>query len=203
MIRAVIFDVGGVLVDYDLQTDQQYVQKALGLDDATITAIWEDLVLMMGRDNKSEHEFWQHITAAYAVPNSNKTKGLLYRSYAQAMQLRPAILAYAAALRTKGLRTAIVSNTIAPHAAALSSTGVFGGFDPIVLSHEVGLRKPDEDIYRYALDLLGIMPNEAIFIDDTPEWAEGARRIGIPTVIAKGTAQIIQSIDEILQQNKL
>ncbi len=52
-------------------------------------------------------------------------------------------------------------------------------FDELVLSCEHGLLKPEIEIYELALDAAGVLPGEALFVDDNPANVEGARRAGL------------------------
>ena len=56
------------------------------------------------------------------------------------------VIALVSNLRKLGLKLAILSNTIEPHAKALRALGLYDGFDKVFLSHEVGMHKPDADI---------------------------------------------------------
>ncbi|WP_373072167.1 HAD family hydrolase [Zeaxanthinibacter enoshimensis] len=52
-------------------------------------------------------------------------------------------------------------------------------FEQFYLSHEIGLRKPEEAVFRYVLEENKLKPEETLFIDDTLEHVEAARRLGI------------------------
>lgn len=198
MITAVIFDVGGVLIKYNQQADQEFVRKALGTSSETVAAIWKDLAETMGHSNMSEPAFWQYVATLYNLGLPKPLDNLLSRSFGKATEPQMAMLKYAASLRARGLKTAILSNTIAPHATAARESGVLDGFDPVVLSYAVGMRKPHAAIYHHTLELLGVSPQQALFIDDTSEMLEGGGRIGMHTVLAKDPAQIIRSAEALL-----
>ncbi|OGD18138.1 MAG: hypothetical protein A2W03_05410 [Candidatus Aminicenantes bacterium RBG_16_63_16] len=56
-------------------------------------------------------------------------------------------------------------------------------FDDYVLSYELGVMKPDAEIYRVALEKAGAPPAECVFIDDMEENIEGAAALGIPGIL--------------------
>ena len=70
-------------------------------------------------------------------------------------------------------------------------------FDLFVSSCYVGLRKPDEKIYRLALDLIQKAPDECCFIDDRPENIEGAAKVGIRTVLMRDAAQLKKDLQSL------
>ncbi len=84
----------------------------------------------------------------------------------------------------------LLSNTNAVHVAAFdailmstcgyNSIGHF--FDKVYYSHLVGLRKPDEKIFRLILDQNDFQPEHTLFIDDSPQHIETAARLGIRTI---------------------
>lgn len=83
-------------------------------------------------------------------------------------------------LRASGVRTVLVSNSWG--GAAYEDEVMELLFDHRVVSGEVGLRKPDAAIYHHALELAGLAPDAAVFIDDLPLNCDGARAVGIAAI---------------------
>jgi len=79
-------------------------------------------------------------------------------------------------LRTKGIRTAVVSNIPWDIRQALAAFGT--GADEYVLSFEVGVVKPDPRIFEIALDLLGVEPGHTLMVGDSVENDGAARELG-------------------------
>ncbi|MGV1757738.1 HAD family hydrolase [Rhizobium sp. A22-96] len=74
------------------------------------------------------------------------------------------------ALRARGLKTAIISNGHTKvQSAKIEITGLKDAVDLVVISEDVGLRKPDPRIFRLAAERLGVAPAQCIFIGDNPE----------------------------------
>lgn len=98
-------------------------------------------------------------------------------------------------------KTAVLSNANGPFLrSVLQRTGLIKLFDEIVISSEVGLMKPDPKIYKYALKVLGVKAQEAVFIDDSPPRAEGASKVGIKTIVYKDFLQMKSELEKILEQ---
>jgi putative hydrolase of the HAD superfamily len=86
-------------------------------------------------------------------------------------------------LRRHGVRTALVSNADAMEVAAYGSSPLAGRFDAEVFSCEVGLVKPEAEIYLQALRAIGLDASECIFVGDGgSNELEGARSVGLRTV---------------------
>jgi FMN phosphatase YigB (HAD superfamily) len=80
----------------------------------------------------------------------------------------------------KQAKLAIISNTNELHIRAVRRKfRILDNFDTLVFSYEVGLLKPDERIFREALQLVRSQPGECIFVDDLPENVAAAEQVGI------------------------
>jgi putative hydrolase of the HAD superfamily len=105
--------------------------------------------------------------------------GLLDRMFAATILSQP-MLELLRQLRAAGVRTALLSN----------SWGVTGYptqlfpelFDAVVISAEVGMRKPEERIFRHAAQLLGLPPGECVFVDDLEANVLAAEALGMTGV---------------------
>ncbi|MBU4589516.1 MAG: HAD-IA family hydrolase [Candidatus Omnitrophica bacterium] len=65
---------------------------------------------------------------------------------------------------------------------------IFNEFDKLVLSYEVGYRKPAPEIYKVALDFARVGPEKAFYIDDRRDLIEGAGKLGIKGMVFDGEA---------------
>jgi HAD superfamily hydrolase (TIGR01509 family) len=75
-------------------------------------------------------------------------------------------------------------------------------FDPVVLSSEQSLWKPNRELYTLALELAGVPAENAAFIDDRVDFLEGARDVGFSRLILMGRERVpdgIQAIDDLAQ----
>jgi HAD superfamily hydrolase (TIGR01509 family) len=63
-------------------------------------------------------------------------------------------------------------------------------FDVVVPSAKVGLAKPEPEIYQLTLDLLGLKPDETLFIDDLPRNTTAAEALGIPSIVFESPTQL-------------
>jgi putative hydrolase of the HAD superfamily len=84
--------------------------------------------------------------------------------------------------RSRGRRVAIVSNCSRQTRAVIAEHRLEEAVDAVVLSCDVGIAKPDPGIFEAALDAIDVPAEHAIFVDDVPEFLDGARALGIRTV---------------------
>jgi putative hydrolase of the HAD superfamily len=130
------------------------------------------------RGECSSGEFEQRLASMLVRNDGGQVlpDGLLTRMFAASV---PCEQMYAAmrALHTAGLRTCLLSNSWGHDAYPRE---VFGGmFHAVVISAEVGMRKPEERIYRHAAELIGLPPAECVFIDDLEANVRAAEAIGM------------------------
>ena len=104
------------------------------------------------------------------------------------------------AIRGHGIQTGILSNMYGSSADLLRAGGHYDGFDPIVLSYQEGLAKPDPVFYQIALDKLGLQADQILFIDDQKRFIEAAQKLGFQTIQANSEDQIVADTQRILKE---
>jgi putative hydrolase of the HAD superfamily len=104
--------------------------------------------------------------------------GLLSRLFA-GMRPEPAMFALAEELRSLGVAVALLSNS---WGNSYPRDRIDSLFDPVVISGEVGLRKPWAPIYELTLSRLGLPAQRVLFVDDAVPNVEGARAVGMPAL---------------------
>ena len=103
-----------------------------------------------------------------------------------------------AELKSAGYRVFVLSNMSKEYIEYLRKMPVYSHFDGDVISCEVGLTKPEKEIYTLLLERFGLEPSQTMFIDDRKENVEAAAEVGIvPFHFCTANAQ--QSCDEIRQ----
>ena len=104
--------------------------------------------------------------------------GLLHRMFA-GFDLVPAMYDLVRKAKAAGLRTGLLSNSWGDSYSRESWDELF---DVIVISGEVGMRKPEKRIYRRAAEALGLTPQECVFVDDISVNVRAARDFGMTAV---------------------
>jgi putative hydrolase of the HAD superfamily len=122
-------------------------------------------------------------------------EGLLTRMFAGSTMALP-MQAAVQAIRAAGLSTALLSNSwgMADYPRHLFP----GMFDVVVISGEVGMRKPEERIFRHAAGLLGLDPAECVFIDDIEVNTKAAEAIGMTAIVHHDPVATLAHLGELL-----
>ena len=76
---------------------------------------------------------------------------------------------------------------------------LYGTFDKVYYSHEIGLRKPDEEIFKFVIKKEKIIPTETFFIDDSIQHTNSAKKLGIKTYNLNNKEDIINLFPDIIQ----
>ena len=101
-------------------------------------------------------------------------------------------------LSRSGCGLGILSNTCGPHWDHLTRTAGYGvlttGIDTIVLSHEVGCRKPEREIFDIAARMAGVAPERIFFTDDIPEHVHAARAAGWDAEVFTGATALADAL---------
>jgi 2-haloacid dehalogenase len=189
--RAIIFDFGGVVVHWDprrvyrrfLQTDEAIDEffREVGFhrwnaDQDRGGRTWDEAVAELSQNFPHRHElirayhdFWEDSIAGPI----EETVRILER------------------LRDSGYRLIGLSNWSAEKFALTRQRyDLFDLFDEIIVSGEVGIMKPEREIFDLTLHRLGLRADECLFIDDSARNVEAAAAIGFPTIHFQSPSQL-------------
>jgi putative hydrolase of the HAD superfamily len=162
MIKAIVFDVGDVLLEVG-KSDIKDIAVLLGVNDLEkVKKVWNELKLEFQRGEIREKKFLQCIAKKLGV-KLKKWKSQLEERFSQRVKRREDVFALAKELAEKGYKIAILSNTIKPHVKHMRKMRYFEAFPLVIFSCEVGMRKPEPRIFRYLLKKLKVKAEECIF----------------------------------------
>lgn len=198
--RAVIFDLGGVVVGSPLHAIAAY-ERELGIPPGAVNRVvvasgpaggWSRLE----RGELTLDEFYPVFEADCAAGGCPIDARVLMARVGAALAPRPAMLDAIARIRAAGLKAAALTNNwiaedegtrvLAPH------------FDVFVESAVVGLRKPDPRIYRLACERLAVTPPETVFLDDIGANLKSARLLGMTTIKVDEPGEALAALERLL-----
>ena len=197
-IEVLLLDVGGVLVPPPDLEQVAAVEQQLALPSGGLYALlYEcDAWRALSTGALQEDAYWQSL-AAGADRDPASLRALAYPLWGPicAQAANAEVIALVRAARTR-VRTAILSNATLGLEDGLRAYGVADLFDPIINSARAGLRKPDPEMFRYALSLLAAPPGAVLFVDDKPRNTRVARELGIPCVDFTGAASLAAALQQ-------
>ena len=190
MIKAVIFDLGRVIVPFDFMRGYARIAELTGIPAEEVSGRIRPtgLVDRLESGQIEPRPFVQELSAALGLTCTYDEFCEIWSSIFLPHTLVPDSLLEAIAKR---YRLVLLSNTNAIHFAMLRENyPILRHFHALVLSHEVGAMKPSPLIYQRAVEAAGCRPEECFFTDDIPEYVEGARKYGIDAVQFQSAEQI-------------
>jgi epoxide hydrolase-like predicted phosphatase len=198
VIRAVVFDIGGVLeITPDLGVHQQW-EAQLGLPAGEILARMSDVWQGGSIGTITLDDVHEALKDRLGLDDEKLAQFMadLWREYLGTANTE--LIEYARRLRPR-YRTGIVSNSFV--GAREREQAAFGFEDlveEIVYSHEAGFSKPDPRIYALICTRLNVPPEQMIFLDDTDACVAGACDAGIHAVRYQDNAQATAEIEKAL-----
>jgi epoxide hydrolase-like predicted phosphatase len=197
-IRAVIFDFGGVIVRTEDRSPRQQLASRLGMTYEQLSDLIfnSDTARRAALGEISTQEHWDAIRIKLGL--SLQEFPAVPRDFWGGDSLDLDLVDYIRSLRPQ-YKIGLLSNAWDDLRDMLENGWKISGvFDTIVISAEVGVVKPDPEIYHIILERLGVAPAEAVFVDDFSENVVGARAVGMHAIRFKNSHQARAELDQIL-----
>jgi len=195
IFKGVLIDFGDTLAYLDEVRNREYEAALVAkLKEFGHDTSLEDLASVLASiylnstkgEMKTLQEFWSLMLTKLRIPDRpvliaalqnvrNDYATMIWKLYDEV----PATLG----ILKKKYKLALVSNCGVGTDKLIQSLGLVGFFDCVTLSYQVGVRKPDKCIYLEALRYLGFRANECVFVADEISDLEGARGIGLETIL--------------------
>jgi epoxide hydrolase-like predicted phosphatase len=194
-IKAIVFDIGGVLEITPPTGWATKWEQALGMEIGEIDRRLADTWRGGSVGSITLDDVERNVAGTLGL-NSEQSQAFMRDLWHEYLgTLNTSLADFFAGLRPR-FKTAIISNSfVAAREREEELYGFTSACDRIFYSHEVGIRKPDPRIYRLACVYLGVQPHEMIFLDDVEAAAEAAREVGIHGIHFRSTAQAIFDIE--------
>ena len=197
-IRAVFFDLGGVIVRTEYQAPRERLAERLNM-------IYEDLNKIVFESDSSRKasigaistdEHWAAVTRRLGRPASESHN--IRAEFFAGDVIDRSLLDFIRSLRPR-YKTGIISNAWPDLRNYLIENKFDDAFDALIVSAEVGVMKPEPKIYQIALEQVKAGPNEAVFVDDMASNIEAARALGMHGILFQNTEQTLNNLKEMLK----
>ena len=178
----IIFDVGGVLLNWNPRTELQKlfpnadVQQMI-IDKIVRNEIWKSY----DAGTLTSRELVSKASSATSIPE--ETLGRMLKLFRDSMTPKEDTVSLVKQLNHEGHSLYVLSNM--PHEMAdflLEKYSFWEEFNGIVFSGHIGKIKPDQAIYAYIMEKYALKPGEAVFIDDMDENLPNAEAAGLRTI---------------------
>ncbi len=178
-IKAIFFDLGGVVLTQNTKARLQTISEVFSVSDKDLESVFKKYnndwstgkitVKIMARKLKNRFKHKK------PIPQLLKTWEETYKK-----KTRPnrELINFIDKLRKK-YQLYLLTNTVDLHHNVNSKRDIFNHFDGVFASFIIGKRKPEQNFYTHVLDELKLKPGECMFIDDINENVEAAKKLGI------------------------
>jgi HAD superfamily hydrolase (TIGR01509 family) len=192
MVRAIIFDCFGVIITDALKA----VIDELDIQNSALSQQIMDVIHVNNRGLLSSHESNQQIADLLGIGVDE------WRNRIKHGEVKDdRVLAYARELKKRGYKTALLSNIGRESLSRrFSANELQDDFDVVVASGDVGVMKPDPEIYKHTAQLLGVALDECVMVDDRETHCAGARAVGMQSVCYDNFHESKRLLEQLLKQ---
>jgi len=197
-IKAVIWDMGGVIMKTEDSLPRENLAKRLGISRLAL----EDLIYGSESGRQAENgtitddEHWNFVAASLGL--SREEIGKVKTEFWAGDRIDQKIVNFIRSLRPSFL-TGLLSNAwLSTRAEITKYFDFLDIFDVVIFSAEVGMSKPDPSIYQLITEKLGISASEAVFMDDLYQNIKVAQKLGMNTIHFKDTDETLSQLNTLL-----
>jgi putative hydrolase of the HAD superfamily len=196
-VKGLLVDFGGVLTTNVFESFRAFCVRE-GLDPDTVKRHFRergealDLLRKLERGELTEEEFSPLFGAVIGVED---TDDLVNRLFAGMGPDEPMIEAVKSAKRA-GIKTGLISNSWGDGRYDRDSFEEM--FDGVVISGEVGMHKPEPEIFLLGAERIGLPAEECVFVDDLRENCAGAEEVGMTAILHRGSEGTLPELERLL-----
>ena len=196
-MKGLLVDFGGVLTTNVFDSFKAFCIKE-GLDPDTVRRLFREEPAALAelraleRGERTEEEFSEHFAPLLGISDP---EGLVDRLFA-GMEADEAMIEAVKTAKRSGIKTGLISNSWGR--GRYDREAFPEMFDGVVISGEVGLHKPEPEIYRLGADQVGLQPEECVFVDDLKENVAGAEAVGMTAILHRGADTTIPRLEDLL-----
>lgn len=186
MLKNVIFDFGGVVCTFsqDAILDDFCTGEAHARLKPVLFRSWQAL-----DEGTADYEEYVAETLKLLDDEDKQIAQRFFREWHRSMRPIPGIWALVGELKARGYGVYLLSNASTWFAGHLDDYPILRLFDGRLISAPEKMAKPEERIYRLALERFGLNAAETLFVDDRAENTEAAERVGIAGYVFDGDAE--------------
>jgi epoxide hydrolase-like predicted phosphatase len=196
-LHALLVDFGGVLTTNVFESFQEF-SVAEGLETEAVRKLFRergeglDLLRQLERGEVEVPDFERRFAPLLGV---RQPEGMVERLFA-GVKPDEAMIDAVRRARAAGVPTGLISNSWG--GTTYDNANIDELFDAVVISGEVGLHKPEPEIFHMGAERLGVAPEECVFVDDLRENCVGAEAVGMTAILHRGAEGTVPELERLL-----
>jgi putative hydrolase of the HAD superfamily len=196
-IKAIIFDLGGVMLSRGLWLFREYLVNNYGVtDEQTVEVFIRKYYKQYFLGNMTEQDFWNSSLSDLGIDEDyRELKRILLNFYTPNIEMFNLV----EKLSQQGYKLYLLSDQTNDWWPELNGKyEISSYFDKSFISSEVKLHKPEREFYLYVLNSINLSASETLFIDDLESNLVPAEELGMNTVLYTDTEDLIKKLDALL-----
>jgi putative hydrolase of the HAD superfamily len=196
-VKGLLIDFGGVLTTNVFDSFKAFCREE-GLPEDSVKKLFRErgeglgLLRRLERGELSAEEFSQQFAPLLGVSPDSLVERLF-----GGIGPDEAMIGAVRRSRAAGIRTGLISNSwgdgLAYDPALMDEL-----FDAVVISGEVGMHKPEPEIFHLGAERIGVAPEDCVFVDDLRENCAGAEAVGMKAILHRGPEGTLPQLEELL-----
>jgi len=199
VIKAVVIDIGGILINENSRESRALVAKKFGFNES---AFWVYAKKVLDRSYRGKLDAKDFFAGLISELELDADASDMVEAWVDGREktssMNDVVLETLEGLRGKYVIGALTNSTILNESIGLRKN-CYGLFDVKVISCEVGTKKPDKKIYEILIKKMAekdVKAEEIVFVDDKPENLGPAEKLGIKTILFEDSEQMIRDFRE-------
>lgn len=203
VIKAILFDLGGVIVNIDFSNFNNVVMSSIPVprDQMTLNQEYSQLSDLYHRGEITDKKFYNQICNSFEIDKNHLTQSIFFNAYNSIiLDFNLDVLEILEKLKyKKKYKLICLSNINSSHFNLLKKKNwkFIKYFDELIFSHEVHLTKPNLDIFKLSIQKADCPAQEILLIDDGLDNIESARKLGIIGIHYKNPKDLIKKLKEL------
>jgi epoxide hydrolase-like predicted phosphatase len=196
-VKGLLVDFGGVLTTNVFDSFRKFC-AAEGIDPNRVKELFREnpealgLVRSLETGDITEEDFSRDFGALLGIDDRDDLVNRMFGYIEPDEQMVEAVKR----ARAAGVRTGLLSNSMG--AGRYDRSAFPELFDGVVISGEVGLHKPQPEIFELACERVGLAPADCVFVDDLRENCDGAEAVGMTALLHRGAEGTLPELEKLL-----
>lgn len=194
-IQAVVFDFGGVIAQADTAQMSNFLINSFHIDKNELSSALRDMQNYVSKGG-SEKQFWEQFAVSKKITLPHDWFDQFGIVIKNSISEIPESVSMVKILQRQGYRTAMLSDVTQYQAEIIRKMGYYDLFSPVLLSYEIGVKKPNPEAFRMLLKKLNLPASSVLFIDDRTENVEAAKKEGIDSIQFTSPLQLQKDLEK-------
>lgn len=198
MIKAVVFDFGGVVFNNVMKYIYEKTSEKFGIDVLTMKNEAKPLLNEWERNNISSEDFWKSLASKLKIDDEELLKDVWQQTFAENLAPNEKVFQIIEQLKERGMKVAVLSNVSESFGEYHKSKSHYDAFFPVFLSYELNMAKPDKKIYEHVAEKMKLKPEECVFVDDKDENVMAAEECGMSAILFENAEQLQEELERLM-----